>query len=169
MNQLIFYKEDTFMVKNNITIEGVRIIFRNFSGKESTFNPAGRRNFCCLLDNDISEQLINDGWNVKYLKPRDEEDSPQAYIPVAVSFGNPKAIPKIVLITSKGKEVLDESTVNVLDWAEIENIDIIIRPYNWELPSGKSGVKAYVKSMYVTVAEDEFEKKYSAYPEIEEE
>ena len=100
MNQLIFYKEDTFMVKNNITIEGVRIIFRNFSGKESTFNPAGRRNFCCLLDNDISEQLINDGWNVKYLKPRDEEDSPQAYIPVAVSFENPKAIPKIVLITS---------------------------------------------------------------------
>lgn len=150
------------MVKNNIVIESARIGFRNFSGKEGKFNPAGRRNFCVFLETDVAEKLEKDGWNVKWLQPRDEEDDPQAYLQVAVSYG---AIPpKIVLVTSHGKNTLDEEAINILDWAEIENVDIIIRPYNWEV-NGKTGVKAYVKSMYVTIFEDEFADKYYDVPD----
>lgn len=154
-------------VNNNITIEGARIVFRNFSGKEGAFNPAGKRNFCVLLDNDLANSLNEDGWNIKWLNPKDEDDEPQAYIQVAVNFG---AIPpKIVLVTSTGKQTLDEKTVNILDWAEIANVDVIIRPYNWEITNKKEGtkrgVKAYVKAMYVTINEDEFEKKYSNVPD----
>ena len=54
---------------------------------------------------------------------------------------------------------MTDETVSVLDYAEIENVDVIVRPYVWEV-NGKSGVKAYVKNMYVTIAENEFEKKY---------
>ena len=150
------------MVKDNITIEGARIMFRNFEGKEGKFNVAGKRNFCVLLETDLAKTLQEDGWNIKWLQPRDEEEEPQAYIQVAVSFGT--VPPKIVLITSAGKQSLDEKNVNILDWAEIENVDVIIRPYNWEM-NGKTGVKAYVKSMYVTIAEDEFERKYSSLPD----
>lgn len=149
-------------VTSNITIENARIGFRNFAGKEGRFNAPGKRNFCVFLDDDLAETLTRDGWNIKYLQPREEGDEPQAYLQVSVMFG---AIPpKIVLVTSRGKNVLEEDEINILDWAEIENVDIIIRPYNWEM-GGKTGVKAYVKSMYVTVVEDRLEEKYADVPD----
>lgn len=150
------------MVKNNIAIENARIGFRNFSGKEGKFNPAGRRNFCVFLETELAKVLENDNWNVRWLDPRDEGDEKQAYIQVAVSFDN--VPPKMILVSKKGKTVLDEESVNILDWAEIENVDIILRPYNWSV-NGKEGVKAYVKSMYVSIVEDEFEDKYYEVPD----
>ena len=141
----------------NISVENARIIFRNFAGKESKFNAKGKRNFCLVLDNDVAEDLKDIGWNIKYLSPRDPDDVPQAYLQVAVAFDN--FPPKIWLITGGKKTELNEETVSVLDYAEIENVDVIVRPYIWEV-NGKSAVKAYVKNMYVTIAENEFEKKY---------
>lgn len=150
------------MVNKNIVIENARIGFRNFSGKEGKYNPAGRRNFCVFLDPDIALDLVRDGWNVRWLEPRDPDDNKQAYLQVAVSYTN--IPPKIIVITSQNKTVLDESTINILDWAEISNVDLIIRPYNWDV-NGKNGVKAYIKAMYVTLSEDEFEKKYRDIPD----
>lgn len=150
------------MINKNIVIENARIAFRNFSGKEGRFNPAGRRNFCVFLDSEVAEGLQNDGWNIKWLKPRNEDEESQAYMQVSVSYDN--IPPKMILITQKGKTQLDEASVNILDWAEIENVDLIIRPYNWDV-NGKTGVKAYVKSMYVTLVEDEFDSKYYDVPD----
>lgn len=155
------------MITNNISVEGARIGFRNFTGKEGKFNPAGRRNFCLFLEGDLGEVLEKDGWNVRWLEPRDEGESKQAYLQVAVSYDN--IPPKIILITNNGKTLLDAESVNILDWAEIKNVDLIVRPYNWSMHTGtkneKSGVKAYIKSMYVTVYEDEFESKYYDVPD----
>ena len=150
------------MVNKNLVVENARIGFRNFSGKEGKFNPAGRRNFCVFLEREMGEQLEKDGWNIRWLEPRDENEDRQAYLQVAVSYDN--IPPKIVLVSSHGKTQLDESSVNLLDWAEITNVDLIIRPYNWSV-NGKEGVKAYVKSMYVTIAEDNFENKYLDVPD----
>ena len=146
----------------NIVMENAQIRFRNFSGKEGRFNPEGRRNFCVLLTDDIVDNLIRDGWNVKYLNPRDEDEAPQPYIQVAVNFDN--IPPKVWLITSRGKTLLDEESVNMLDWAELQSVDLIIRPYQWEM-NGKTGIKAYLKSGYFTIAEDEFESKYYDVPD----
>jgi len=145
------------MIKNNLVIENARIGFRNFSGKAAKFNPVGRRNFCVFLDMVDGHKLENDGWNVRWLQPREEGEDMVPYLQVAVSYDN--IAPKIVLVTKKRKTVLDDISVSELDTAEIENVDLIIRPYNWDV-QGKEGVKAYVKSMYVTIVEDEFAEKY---------
>ena len=150
------------MVEDNIRIEGARIGFRNFSGEEGRFNPKGRRNFCVFLEEDIAKDMEKEGWNVKWLQPREEGDELQAYLQVKVVFG--KIPPKIVLVTERGKTRLDEDTVNILDWAEIQNVDLVIRPYNWEV-NGNTGVSAYIKTMYVTLREDEFESKYYDVPD----
>jgi hypothetical protein len=154
-------KEEPTEVNSNITIENARIGFRNFTGKESQFNRAGSRNFCIFLESELAKILGSDGWNVKFLQPRDPDEERQAYLPVEVKYM--RYPPKITLITGTGRQFLDEDTVNILDWAEFESVDLIIRPYNWELDD-KHGVKAYLKTMYVTIVEDELAKKYQDVP-----
>jgi hypothetical protein len=156
------------MVKSNIMIEDARIGFRNFSGKEGQYNPAGLRNFCVFLEPELAETLKEDGWNVKWLKPKDENEEPQAYLKVTVRYDNDSAKsrrnPNIVLISHKGRTKLNEETVGLLDWAEIGKVDLIINPSNWEV-NGNKGVKAYIKSLFVTIVEDELEMKYYDTPD----
>jgi len=149
-------------IKSNFLIENGKLLFRNFSGKEGQYNPEGMRNFCVLLEQTDATMLEKDGWNVRYLEPRDPDDPLQPYLPVAVSYSY--APPLITVINSTGKTILDEDAINILDWAEIEKVDLVIRPYNWE-HGKKRGVKAYLKTMYVTIVEDELEKKYRNVPD----
>ncbi len=154
------------MINSNISVANAKIMFRNFSGKEGPFNPAGKRNFCVFLDTDVARDLEADGWNIRWLQPKDEGGVVQGYLSVAVSYDN--LPPRIIIISSNGKTVLDQESISILDWAEIAKVDLIIRPYNWILhegkPSEKRGVKAYVKDMYATIQENEFEKQYLDVP-----
>lgn len=151
-------------VSRKIVLENARVMFRNFSGKEGKFNPAGRRNFHVQLPTELAEELQDEGWNVKWFTPKEPDDVPTAHMQVSFSYENYP--PNIFLIAGRKKTKLDEESVEILDHAEFENVDLIIRPYNWETATG-TGVKAYVDSMYVTIREDAFAKKYEDFDDGE--
>jgi len=147
-----------------VVMENVRIIFRNFQGKEGPYNKAGDRNFGVILPEDVAQAMEQDGWNVKRLKPSEEEkdqgiEEGPPWLSVSVNFEKGKP-PKVMLVTERGRTALDETTVETLDWADITNVDLIVRPYSWEV-NGNTGIKAYLSSMYVTIEEDALERKYA--------
>lgn len=149
--------------EGNLLMEDARIIFRNFAGKEGQYNREGDRNFCILLDEELATQMDADGWNVKALRAREEGDPTQPYLQVSVGFKNRP--PKIVMITHKGRTTLTEEEIEILDWVDIKKIDLIVRPYNWDV-AGKSGIKAYLKSIWITIDEDELDIKYAELEEL---
>ena len=107
--------------------------------------------------------MIQDGWNVRYLDSREEGDPDTPYIQVAVSFK--MRPPRVILLTSTSRTQLDESAVEILDWADIQVADLIARGYEWTV-NGKSGIKAYLQSLFVTIEEDALERKYAVHDNL---
>lgn len=149
------------MVNQNLTLENAvlgRGSYRNFAGEKTQYNAAGKRTFVVLLDEQNGHLLEEQGWHIRWRQPRDEQDDPVAQLTVEVKFGDYP--PKIMLISGENRTLLDESNIAILDTAEIERCDLIVRPYNWEV-NGNSGTKAYLKTMYVTLQDDDFGGRYA--------
>ena len=95
------------MEAKTLNIENAHIMFKNFSGKGDQFNRAGDRNFCVRIDDpEFAKQLKADGWNIRQLRPRDEEEEGTYYIQVKVNYRNYP--PKVYMIAGKNKVLLDE-------------------------------------------------------------
>lgn len=140
-----------------LKIEGAKICRTNFSGTADQYNKNGIRKFSVIFDVETGEALEGEGWNVRRRPGREEGDPDRYFLDVTVRFG---AIPpKVVLVTSRNRTVLDEDTISILDRSIIVNADIVLNKRYWEV-NGKSGYKAYLKTGYFTVEEDEFADKY---------
>ena len=145
-------------------MENARLIFRNFEGREEKYNRKGDRNFGLIIeDPEVAQQLAEDGWNIKELTPKnndDYDDTPEViyWLPVTVRFDN--APPKVMLVTRRKKTRLNEDNINTVDYANIAKVDLTVTPYDWEV-NGKTGTKAYLQTAYITINEDEFADKYA--------
>lgn len=145
---------------NTVMMEGVRLIFRNFTGREGKYNQAGARNFGVVLPEDVAQSMANDGWPVKWLDPRDEEDEERTpWMPVKVAYDKGRP-PKIYMVTERGPTLLREETVDQLDGVDITNVDLRVRPYHYEV-RGDTGISVYCQTMYVTIDEDPLDRKYA--------
>ena len=145
---------------NNIVVENARVLFRNFGGAPTKFNPGGKRTFSLVLDDETAEAAARDGWNVKVLANRDDPDDVTYHLPVEVSY-RVKA-PEVHMLSGGVDTLVGEETIGLLDSADIKSIDIVVTPYKWEM-GGKSGVKAYLKTMYVVLEDSPFAAKYANY------
>ena len=143
-----------------LEIEDARIIFRNFSGAPSKYNREGDKNFAVIIPNEeICNQLLDGGWNVKIKPPRDEDDTPFMYLPVKVKFNNRG--PSIYVNCAGKVTKLNEDTVGMLDDIDIQSVDMDLRPYDWEV-NGKTGRSAYLQAINVIQNIDRFGAQYAA-------
>jgi hypothetical protein len=164
------------MARNEeVQIDGATIIWRNFEGREGTYNAPGDRNFALVLDEETAQMLEKTGWNVKRKAPRTPDEDELIILPVAVSYkGRP---PRIVLMGrkwshQKNAEILirtplDEELCGLVDSLEFDNVDIILNPYDWRLKTGATGRKAYLKTFYGLIHQDPLDARYAHIPEEE--
>lgn len=152
--------EITYAPRDILQIDNARIVYRNFRGEGSKFNREGDRNFAIIIeDEQIANELAAKGWNVKIKPPRDEDDTPFMFLPVKIKFTDRG--PTVYLKSGDADPVkLDEESINCLDDIDILNVDVDIRPYNWEV-NGKTGRTAYLQSIFVTQEVDRFAQRYN--------
>lgn len=144
----------TFAPRGILQIDNARIIYRNFSGEGSKFNREGDKNFSVIIDSqELADELIAQGWNVKIKEPREEGDDPFIHLPVKVKFNDRG--PNVYLQSGRNRIKLDDESISCLDNVDIINVDLDICPYDWEVNS-KTGRTAYLHSMCVTQEVDRF-------------
>lgn len=151
-----------------VTFENVEIYngTRNFDGLK--FNdPSRKRSFGFFLEPEIAEAMARDGWVIKYTKPPKDKPlppdwEPRPWLKVDVSFKFRP--PTVVLITSRGRTVLDEEAFDILQEASMKMVDLSIRARFWTFDSNNtSGLKAMLHEMYVTIEESPLAMKYNAF------
>lgn len=150
-------------VREKLVIENAQLFRRNFAGREEKYNSLGDRNFVLFLEPDLADELRAEGWNIKQLKPREEGEPPRDIVEVAVNYrkGRP---PRIIVISSRGRMELGADEAILVDMMAIKNFDVSIAPYQWEV-NGNTGIKAYLRTAYITIDEDELDLKYAGLPD----
>ena len=149
----------TFAPRGILNIDEAKIIFRNFEGRGDKFNREGDRNFAVVIPTeDLADRLVKDGWNVKIKPSRDDQEAPFMYLPVKIKFNDRG--PNCYLVTAGKANRLDEASIGILDDIDILNVNLDIRPYDWEV-NGKAGRTAYLQGIEVTQRVDRFAARYA--------
>ena len=153
--------EIRFTPNRILEIDDARLVFRNFRGEGSKYNREGDRNFSIVIPNDdIANELIDAGFNVKIKPPMEEGEAPFMHLKVKVNFNDRGPI---VWLVSGGRRVrLDEDTVRCLDSIDIRsvNLDIQRGKEAWEI-NGQSGYAAYLRSIEVIQDIDRFSARFA--------
>jgi hypothetical protein len=145
--------------RGNLQIDDAIMVFKNFSGEPDAYTREGDRSFAVVIPTqEMADDLIDRGWNVKIKPPRDEGDTPFMYLKVKVSYkyGGPRAY----LISGAARRELTEENIGMLDHIIIESVDMDISPSDWAR-NGKEGRTAYLDSIHVVQKLDRFAARYA--------
>ena len=148
-----------------LNIRDAHIVKRNFAGRFEDYNREGNRYFTIRIDDpEMAAALIADGLKIREGKRRSEDDDHRWYMDIRVAF-NDYYPTKICVYSGNVKRELNEETVGMLDRVRILKADMTIRARYWDV-NGKSGYKAYLKVIHVTIEEeDPWANEYAQYDE----
>lgn len=136
----------------SLVIKDAEIYFKNFRGRESTFNPAGKRNFWVRIDGRKAKKLKKDGWAIKELYLTNTKK--RWFLPVTIyeSYADTALNSKVYANIKIGncdnqylQRQLNHNSMGFLDIADITKSQMIIRGYTWNLRD-RQGIKAYLRS-----------------------
>ena len=160
--------------KEILRVESPEIFMINFAGRKTDSNPNGHRQFSLKLPSiEYAEQMKEEGWSVWYTKESERYGDATPCITVEMRWqSNPELKwlnPKIYKCTRKNPNgtLIPEELIDELENDEIEDIVLDIRLRYWTI-NGKSGIKAYVDSMWLKIEDDDPSGKFWGYDEVEE-
>lgn len=144
-------------------LQNRHVIYRNFAGRPTQYNKnGGKRTFTIVIpDPETAQKLANDGWNVKIKPAKNNEDELFCTLEVRVRFDLSWVKPKVWQYTKKARLQVNEDNIDNFDNAEFERVDIVIRPYLVQKPSGDTVVSAQLSEMCVKIAEQELEAEWA--------
>lgn len=147
-------------------VPGSDLWWRNMQGNATPVTPAGKRSFAIALDDELAQQLVDEGWTCIAFKPRDKNDPDSPILPrfkININFNSPTP-PKVYIASSDGRRrtLVDESYLDDqnIDKRGIEWCDIAVNPYNWTV-RGDSGCSAYLSELTIKLQEGAFDYKYA--------
>lgn len=156
-----------------ITLENMRIIFRNFEGRKGEYNRNLNRTFSVSIPPEMAEDMQAAGLNVKPPKP--DSEYPDWRLEVTVSNGpEVKSGVRIFLVDGANTRRIDTSDQNqlaMLDTISLSGADLVLNPYHWEVNQGgelHTGIKTYLRAAYLKLwspeLNDPFAAKYGVAP-----
>lgn len=157
----------TFLPRGVIMMEDAELYFRNFAGRRTDFNDEGKRNFHIRIrEQEIVDQLLEEGFNVKIKDSRDGSEEPFMTLKVNVKYHPPghefeRLNPVAVLMSGRNRIELDEESIADLDDVYIIKADLYLTGSNWTNRMGGSGRSAYLKKIYVTQDVDILDARYA--------
>ena len=159
-----------------------RTTYKNFEGRKNEYNDAGQKTFSIRISEEealhrfpmgydaygeivYGPGLIDQGLNVKPMPHREDEINPDWHLPVSIRYDPdfPSRNPGVTMISTdtNGRPVhtsLNEFSIGLIDRADVIEYNVAVRIHNWK-KNGKSGRKAYLRNMDVTVYQDCVEKR----------
>lgn len=155
-----------------LELENVNIRFSNFAGREDNYGH-NYRTVNVDIPLELEDELEEAGWPLKHYKVRNEDEIPQGYLKVRVSFMYEDKAPDIFLSTASGRKMkVKESTVHKLDKYTLKDIDMELESsYSRDKTTGqwRETPTIYLTTMFATLIESRLAAKHGLYDEDPEE
>lgn len=142
---------------NKYCLKDCKILFPNFRGRQTKYNPEGNRNFNVRIDDPaIAQALANDGFNVRLLNKLDDGDPDTWALKITIRYNkdHPEYNPQIKEVFDDRSATLDESNVHALDDMTVSKAIVEFRPFVYDDVQHKCS--AYLNRAKIWVVDDWF-------------